>query len=161
MANLILAQGDVFNLILISGLIAVFLAFILWQNSRQRRAQADYMAMIDTLRIGTRVKMASGVIGRIKELREEAPGFKTVLIETGGGKNVSYLTYTLDAVQGIVNEEALAQLNAQAAAITPPYATPAEPEPAKEVRATEETFDAASYVGKRNAASKKKSKTDK
>jgi preprotein translocase subunit YajC len=89
----------------------LLVGLVLWQGSSQKKAQADFMAMLDTLRVGMRVKMACGLIGRITEIREEAPGFKTVLLETGGDKDRSYLIYDINAVQGIVNEEAIMQLN--------------------------------------------------
>jgi preprotein translocase subunit YajC len=137
---------------------ALLVLLFVFQGSRQRKMQADYVAMLDTLRVGMRVKMASGVIARIKEIREEAPGFKTVLVETGDGKNVSYLTYTLDAVQGIVNEDALAALNAK------PVETVSIEEAKTETSVNGEKvgeLDAGEYVQKRNAQAKKKTKTNK
>ena len=139
------------------GVVVLMIGFMFWQGSKQRKAQADYMGMLDTLRIGMRVKMASGLLGRIKEIREEAPGFKTITVETGEGKNVSVLTFTIDAVQGVVNEEAINQLNMQAAAQAQ---TPAA-ESKTLINGEPAGFDAASYVEKRNEESKKKSKKDK
>ena len=140
MTNLLLF--NVMDGVLIAAVVAM-LGMMLWSSSRQRKAQADYVSMLDTLRTGMRVKMASGLLGRIKEIREEAPGFKTVLVETGEGKNLTYLTFTIDAVQGIVNEEAINNLNVQAAA-----KTLINGEPVTEEKKPD--FNAAEYVEKRN-----------
>ena len=142
---------------------------MIWTGSKQKKAQADFMAMLDTLRAGMRVKMSSGVIGRIKEIVEEVPGFKTVLIETGDDKNHSYLVYDINAVQGIVNEEALAQLKikenlkeleraeaerkaeAEKGEVTAAEAEE-DPHSIKITTLNGEAFDAGKYVSKRNAA---------
>ena len=68
------------------------------------------MSMLDSLRPGVKVKMISGLLGRIKDIREEAPNFKTVTLNIGDDKNVVEMTFVIDAVQGIVNEEAINKL---------------------------------------------------
>ena len=55
--------------------------------------------------------MASGLLGRIKDIHEIAPGFKTVTLNIGEGKNVVEMSFVIEAVQGIVNEEAINRLN--------------------------------------------------
>ena len=92
--------------------IAMFV-FLLLQGRKQKKAQEDYMGMLDSLRPGVKVKMASGLLGRIKDIREEAPGFKTVTLNIGEGKNVVEMTFVIEAVQGIVNEEAISRLQAE------------------------------------------------
>ena len=90
-------------------LIAMFV-FMILQGRKQKKAQEDYVSMLDSLRPGTKVKMASGLLGRIKDIREEAPGFKTVTLNIGEDKNVVEMTFVIEAVQGIVNEEAINKL---------------------------------------------------
>ena len=102
--------------ILIGILLCGMIALMMVQGRRQKKAQDDYMAMLDTLRVGVKVKMASGLLGRIKEIREEVPGFRTVVIETGDAKNPVLMTFVIEAVQGIVNEEVINKLNLQSAA---------------------------------------------
>lgn len=116
--------------ILIGILLVGMVVLMVVQGRRQKKAQDDYLAMLDTLRVGIKVKMASGLLGRIKEIREEAPGFKTVVIETGDPKNPVLMTFVLEAVQGIVNEEAISQLNLQKAAaqVEPKETQPKEAE---------------------------------
>jgi len=90
--------------------IAMFV-FLMLQSRKQKKAQEDYMGMLDSLRPGVKVKMASGLLGRIKDIHEIAPGFKTVTLNIGEGKNVVEMTFVIEAVQGIVNEEAINRLN--------------------------------------------------
>ena len=106
-------MGNIVSYILIAVLLAGMVALMFVQGSRQKKAQADYLAMLDTLRPGVKVKMASGLLGRIKEIREEAPGFKTVTLSIGENKNAVEMTFVIEAVQGIVNEEAINKLNAE------------------------------------------------
>ena len=116
--------------ILFGIIIVAMIVFIVVQGRRQKKAQNDYMAMLDTLRPGVKVKMASGLLGRIKEIREEAPGFKTVTLNVGEDKNMVEMTFVIEAVQGIVNEEAINRLNAEklAAAVEEQSSTEAEQE---------------------------------
>ncbi|MBO4726592.1 MAG: preprotein translocase subunit YajC [Clostridia bacterium] len=106
-------MGNIVSYILIAVLLAGMVALMFVQGSRQKKAQADYLAMLDALRPGVKVKMASGLLGRIKEIREEAPGFKTITLNIGEDKNAVEMTFVIEAVQGIVNEEAINKLNAE------------------------------------------------
>ena len=85
------------------GLLAFLVVMAASTIRRRKTAQSEYMGMLDTLRPGMRVKTVGGVIGTIREIREEAVGFKTVLLETP-----SLILYDLQAIYGVVNEDALA-----------------------------------------------------
>ena len=111
--------SNIVSYILIGVLLVGMIALMLVQGRRQKKAQEDYMAMLDTLRPGVKVKMASGLLGRIKEIREEAPGFKTITLNVGEDKNAVEMTFVIEAVQGIVNEEAINKLNAEKALNAP------------------------------------------
>ena len=110
MTNLILANGsgNLTFYITLGVIIGIFVVMIMMQSRRRKAAQAEYMGMIDQLKVGTRVKTVGGVIGRIVEIREEAPAFKTVLIETGSDKSKTLVLYDLQAIYGVVDDEALA-----------------------------------------------------
>ena len=96
------------------GLVVVAMAVFLFTSGRkQKKAQEDYLGMLDSLRPGVKVKMASGLLGRIKDIREVAPGFKTVTLNIGEDKNIVEMTFVIEAVQGIVNEEAINRLNVE------------------------------------------------
>ena len=110
-----MGSSNIVSYILIGVLLVGMVVLMLVQGRRQKKAQEDYTAMLDTLRPGVKVKMASGLLGRIKEIREIAPGFKTVTLNVGEDKNVIEMTFVIEAVQGIVNEEVINKLNAEKA----------------------------------------------
>jgi preprotein translocase YajC subunit len=100
-------MGDWGFYVALGVIILIFGAMMVFQTRRRRTAQAEYTGMLDTLRPGTRVKTVGGVIGKIKEIREEAPGFKTVLLETGSEGHTSFMLYDIQAIYGVVDEGAL------------------------------------------------------
>ena len=106
-------MNDIVSYILIGVLLVGMIVMMFVQSRRSKKAQDDYMSMLDTLRVGVKVKMASGLLGRIKEIREEAPGFKTIVVSTGDDKNATTMTFMIEAVQGIVNEEAINRMNVE------------------------------------------------
>lgn len=108
-------MDNIVSLILLSVVLVAMFAFMLVQGRKQKKAQDDYMAMLDSLRPGVKVKMASGLLGRIKDIHEVAPGFKTITLNIGEDKNVVEMTFVIEAVQGIVNEEAINRLNMEKA----------------------------------------------
>ena len=128
---------------------------MLVQGRRQKKAQEDYMSMLDTLRPGVKVKMASGLLGRIKEIREEAPGFKTVTLNIGDGKNPVEMTFVIEAVQGIVNEEAINKLNAEKMLATAEAEKVAE-SPATEAVSADDVAKTVKTSSKKKSASKNK-----
>lgn len=107
--NLLAMSSDTASTLGILGLfVAAMVVMIVLNGGRRKKMQAEYSGMLDSLRVGTKVKTVGGVIGVIKEIREEAPGFRTVLLETGVSPNCSYVLYDLQAVYGIVDTEKLA-----------------------------------------------------
>lgn len=144
--------SNIVSYILIGVLLAGMIALMLVQGRRQKKAQADYMAMLDTLRPGVKVKMASGLLGRIKEIREEAPGFKTITLNIGDDKNVVEMTFVIEAVQGIVNEEAINKLNAEKMLSVAEAATVGNAETVK----TDDAVDAVKTSPKKKTANKNK-----
>lgn len=144
---------NIVSYILIGVLLVGMIVVMFVQSRRQKRAQDDYMAMLDTLRIGVKVKMASGLLGRIKEIREEAPGFKTIVVATSDERDAATMTFMIEAVQGIVNEEAITRMNAEQIAA----AVNAEEE--KTATSTAESVTAADGAAK--SATKKTTKKSK
>lgn len=140
--------------ILIGVLLVGMIVLMVVQGRKSKKAQDDYMAMLDNLRVGMKVKMASGLLGRIKEIREEAPGFKTVVLETGDARNATEMTFVLEAVQGIVNEEAINKLNVEKAAAQLETKEP-------EVLQTETKINGEPIAADGDKATKKKTKSRK
>ncbi len=118
--------SNIVSYIMLGAVLIAMFVFMGTQGRKQKKAQDDYMAMLDSLRPGVKVKMASGLLGRIKEIREEAPGFKTVTLNIGDDKNTVSMTFVIEAVQGIVNEEALNRIKLQEAEEQMAAATVAE-----------------------------------
>ncbi len=108
-----MGNGNIVSWILIGAIIIVMAVMVVVSGRRQKKAQEDYMGMLDTLRPGVKVKMVSGLLGRIKEIREELPGFKTVTLNIGEDKNVIEMTFVIEAVQGVVNEEAINKIKTE------------------------------------------------
>lgn len=91
----------IFTLILLVGLIAM----MLYSTKRRKTARAQVEKMLDELRPGQRVRTVGGIIGRIKEIREESPQVKTVLLQTGSDKYPAYMLFDIQAIYGIFAEE--------------------------------------------------------
>ena len=147
--------SNIVSYVLIGLLLLGMVALMLVQGRRQKKAQEDYMSMLDTLRPGVKVKMASGLLGRIKEIREEAPGFKTVTLNIGDGKNPVEMTFVIEAVQGIVNEEAINKLNAEKMLATAEAEKVAE-SPATEAVSADDVAKTVKTSSKKKSASKNK-----
>ena len=103
--------SNIVSYIMLGAVVVAMFVFLLLQSRKQKKALEDYMGLLDSLRPGVKVKMASGLLGRIKDIHEIAPGFKTVTLNIGEGKNVVEMSFVIEAVQGIVNEEAINRLN--------------------------------------------------
>jgi len=99
-------------LLLIVGLVVM----MIWSRRRNSAARQEAEKMLDELRPGQRVRTYSGIIGRIKEIREETPAHttekgvnvpavKTVLLETGSDKNPSTMLFDVHAIHGLIPEE--------------------------------------------------------
>ncbi|MDR0383968.1 MAG: preprotein translocase subunit YajC [Christensenellaceae bacterium] len=112
MVNLFLEGFDP-SLIVMGVLLVLMVAMMFWQGNKAKKQQQDYLGLLDSLRIGNKVIMKSGVIGRIVEIKEEAPGFKTIKVRSGEDSNASVLVYDINSVAGIVNEDALNAISQQ------------------------------------------------
>ncbi|MCL2756034.1 MAG: preprotein translocase subunit YajC [Firmicutes bacterium] len=92
------------EIVIISVLVLLFVGMIVLQTRRRRSVMNEQMSMIDKLRPGMRVKTVAGVIGRIKEIREENANLKTVLLETGHGSHTSFALYDIQAILAVLDE---------------------------------------------------------
>lgn len=79
--------------------------YIFFISRRRKQTQQQVESMHDKLRPGMRVRTVGGVIGRIKEIREEAPKVKTVLLQTGSDKYPAYMLFDIEAIYGVFAEE--------------------------------------------------------
>ena len=137
-------------LLLVVGLVIM----MMWSRRRNKAARDEAEKMLDELRPGQRVRTYSGIIGRIKEIREESPAHttekgvqvpavKTVLIETGSDKNTSFMLFDIHAIHGVVPEEGHTIEGLPIAKLPAPEK--------KELLKDPSDLDAREYVDKRNA----------
>ena len=147
---------------IIIGVFAVLLVgMILLQTRRSKAMREQQAGMLDRLRPGMRVKTVAGVIGRIREIREENSHLKTILLETGQGSSVSFLLYDINAVMAIMEEvmtstEVVQQeVKEEAAPAIPAPVQPVTTFDRMKAEARGETFDAAEFVEKSNTTRKK------
>ena len=131
---------------ILGGLVGLFVVMIFLQRRRQRATMENQGAMLERIRMGMRIKTVSGVVGRIKEIREEFGGARYVLIETGNDKHSSFLQLDINAIMEVMGEES-APAEIPAPVIEEPVAPAAE------------EFNAAEFVEKSNATRKRKPKT--
>jgi|GEM_PF-2237642 len=143
----------------------VALALMIWFSSRRRKVTQDQvMKMHDELRPGQRIRTVGGVVGRIKEIREESPGFRTVLLETGNAKYPAYMLFDIQAVYGIVPEEGHTLSGSpiiDPAASANARVTKAQDASSAVTASSEDDINAREYVDKRNNFSTTKKKQTK
>ena len=146
--------------------ILIFLGFVLYYSSRRRKKmESEVTKMHDELRPGKRVRTVGGVVGRIKEIREEAPGFKTVLLETGSAKYPAFMLFDIQAIYSLVAEEGHTLDGVPVPKPIIPTEAPLETEHTTKLNGEE--LDAREYVEKRNSTigandgTKNKSKSSK
>lgn len=96
-----------FEFVIIGVVAALMVGLVFWQSRNRKKMAEQQDQMSKSLRPGLRIKTVAGVIGRIKEIREEAPHLTTVLIETGNGKDVSYMLVDVNAIMAVIDEEML------------------------------------------------------
>jgi len=139
--------------LLLGGLLLLVFGFFFMQMRRRKSVMNEQVQMVDRLRPGMRVKTVAGVIGRIKEIREESSSLKTVLLETGNDKMTSFVLYDIQAVLSIV-DEAGANVTISNVELTE---TPIDKSPTfEELEAKSKSdFDAKDFVEKSNKGRKK------
>lgn len=158
---------DTMEFILLGALLGVFVIMAMGQSRRRRAVSDQQSAMIDRLRPGMRVKTVAGLIGRIKEIREENAALKTVLLETGTGTMVGYQLVDINAIMMVMDEAMTNNVkefdNAAETPATPAKTTFEEmkaasdgikPEAGEPSISATPDFDAAAFVEKSNTKRK-------
>lgn len=89
-------------------ILVVFLVFMLVFSSTRRKKEAKMAEdFANNLKVGDKIKTYSGIYGKILSIKN-TPNGKMAVIETGEGKNVSYMTVDIFAIYNIetpVNEK--------------------------------------------------------
>ena len=150
MKNLLLSPpsilADPMTYILL-GMVVLLGVMMFISAKRRRRSHEMITKMHDELRPGQRVRTVGGVVGRIKEIREESRELKTVLIQTGNDKHPAYMLFDIQAIYGVVPEEG----HTIAGAPVPKPGQNANAQGGSELT----DLDAREYVEKRNEVSKR------
>ncbi len=89
-------------------ILVVFLIFMLVFSASKRKKDAQMAEdFANNLKVGDKIKTYSGIYGKIISIKD-TPSGKVATIETGEGKNVSYMTVDVYAIYNIetpVNEK--------------------------------------------------------
>ncbi len=107
MKSLLLEQSTGFNIatgwpvILLLGLLAILLVVNMFSRKKQGDKQAE---MLNSLKIGDKVVTNAGIYGEIVEITATNFG-KILLLKSGEGKNVSYISVNMSVVIGIDTKE--------------------------------------------------------
>lgn len=160
-----------FPAILLVGLVAM----MVWSAKRRTKVRTQVEKMLDELRPGVRIRTVGGIIGRIKEIREESPAHKnekgvqipavkTVLLQTGPDKQPTFLMIDIQAIYGIIAEEGHTIEGLPIMKLPSPEkqelleAGPAKAETKTGNEKAKDDFSAREYVDKRNALEAKDKK---
>ena len=113
-----LLASNVTSYIFIGVIAALLIAFFVWSYISNKKKQKTSNDTINAIKPGSKVKTIGGVCGEVVEIDDEE---NTFVLKTGTGDCVSYLKFDKQAI----------------------YQTDAKPEPAAEVKKTEEAPAAA------------------
>lgn len=83
-------------LFLLAGLVVVYIIYML---VARKKSDTNTANMLDSLKKGDKVVTNSGIYGEIVSISETTLG-KTVLLKTGEGKNVSYMSVNAVVILG-------------------------------------------------------------
>lgn len=82
-------------------ILIVFLVFMLVFSATRRKKDAKMAEdFANNLKVGDKIKTYSGIYGKIISIKD-TPNGKVCVIETGEGKNVSYMTVDVYAIYNI------------------------------------------------------------
>lgn len=146
-------------------IVVMIVVMLLMTRRRQKRAQESASQMMDRLRPGMRVKTVAGLIGRIKEIRQENSGLKTILLETGHGRDTSFMLYDAHAILNIMDEAMSSEVfDPSASVVENAKASESEPvivpvEPVTTINGEpvpDDGFNASAFVAESNKSRKKK-----
>ena len=137
------------NYIIVGVLLLLIVGMFFMQARRRKVVTNSHEQMLDKVRTGTRIKTVAGVIGQIKEIREESTGLKTILLESGHGSRVSYTLFDINAILEIMDEPMTNN-------IVPEKKEEAEEKPA--TAPSDDDFDAGEFVSKSNEQRKRTNK---
>ncbi len=134
MLNLLLESGnnqpegiDWKSLIIFGVLIVAIIGLFVWQSISGKKKQQQAQQMVDSLKIGDRVKTIGGICGFVAQINNDE---NTFVLETGLEENKSYVKFD----KGAIYQTAPAEGNAN----VKPVEQKVEPKKEEKVEAKEE-----------------------
>lgn len=82
-------------------LIVMVLAMLILPYFSNKKRNQQYMEMINGIKVGSVVKTAGGVIGRVTKITDKG-GVKTIILETGAKSNKSTMEFDINSVYCIL-----------------------------------------------------------
>lgn len=92
------------NLIWMVVLVVLVILFFVYTHIRNKKEQAKYQEMTNSLEKGDKVLTSAGIIGKIVNI-ENKDMYKLVTIETGSGKNKGYITFDSQAIYTVLEKK--------------------------------------------------------
>ncbi len=78
-------------------LIVMVLAMLILPYFSNKKRNQQYMEMINGVKVGSVVKTAGGVIGRVTKITDKG-GIKTIILETGAKSNKSTMEFDINSI---------------------------------------------------------------
>ena len=85
------------NVVVYVILIVMVLAMLILPYFSNKKRNQQYMDMINGIKVGSVVKTAGGVIGRVTKITDKG-GIKTIILETGAKSNKSTMEFDINSI---------------------------------------------------------------
>ncbi len=138
-------ENNITTIIIMGVLIVGIIGLFVWQTISGKKKQKEAQEMVNTLKIGDRVKTIGGICGFVAQINDAE---NTFVLETGLEENKSYIKFD----KGAIYQTAPAQGNAVPA---PVETVKAEQKPAEVVEEKVEAVEVAPVVEEKKAPAKK------
>lgn len=96
------APLDKGQIILIAVIIVFFVLYIVLTILRQKKGVSQQKQMLDSIKVGNKIKTIGGLIGTIVDFHTLPNNEKTIVLECGEGDKVCYLEYDINAILQVI-----------------------------------------------------------
>lgn len=105
-------KNNVGTIIIMAVLVVAIIGLFVWQSISGKKKQKEAQNMVNSIKIGDRIKTIGGVCGYLVEINDTE---NTIVIETGAEGNKSYIKFD----KGAIYQTAPANVSAPAASEKP------------------------------------------
>lgn len=88
-------QGSTGSLIIMAVLLIAIIGLFVWQSRTNKKKQQEAQNMVNSLKIGDRVKTIGGICGFVVQINDDE---NTFVLETGLEENKSYVKFDKGAI---------------------------------------------------------------